>query len=60
MGAEAVMCGDKTVSFWVQDPKHGRVQLMLSVTGKDVVLRCLSGPDEGKSAIIADCIHLIS
>jgi hypothetical protein len=60
MGSTGRMSGDRSVTFWVQDPKHGRVQLMLLLKGRDVVLRALSGPDQGKEAVIADCAHLVS
>lgn len=60
MRAEGVMSGDRTVTFVVDDPKDGRVRMKLTARGRSVVLECLSGPSEGRTAVIADCLHLIS
>lgn len=59
MGAERTLSGDSSATFLLRDRGGASVRMRLRVRGRDVVLEQLSGPDEGRSAVIADCVHLV-
>jgi hypothetical protein len=59
MGAESVLSGDATATFVLRDRGGASVRMRLRARGRDVVLDQLTGPDEGRTAVIADCAHLV-
>jgi hypothetical protein len=61
MGAVSWVSGEQTVNFQVMGGRGStRISMRLSVKGRGVELEATSGPDKGKKAVIADCLHVVS